>query len=104
MPALAQGVGSAEGPAFEGLQGRKPRSAGEALVMLGAAMGIAGRAGTRAAGSWAVAVAASASGRRSERSRRGPDGVRGLGYDATDAWRRRWAQQGRRRGRGPTAV
>jgi hypothetical protein len=45
MPALAQEIGLAVGPAFEGLQGRKPRSAGRAVVMPGAAMGLRGAAG-----------------------------------------------------------
>ena len=40
MPALAWEVGPAEGPASEGLQGRKPRSAGRELVQMGAAMEI----------------------------------------------------------------
>lgn len=71
MPALAHGVGLAEGPAFEGLQGRKPRSAGRALDMLGAAMGIAPDLVARAVRSWGPTAVAIAIERRSERWQRG---------------------------------
>jgi hypothetical protein len=60
MPAIAHEVALAGGPASEGLQGRKPRSAGRALVERGAAMGIASGAGTRAMGAGAAAGTASA--------------------------------------------
>jgi hypothetical protein len=58
MPALALEIGLAAGPAFEGVQGRKPRSAGRAVVMPGAAMGIAWRRGA-----WTVRLRVEAVGR-----------------------------------------
>jgi len=48
MPAPAHADGSGCGPASGSLQGRKPRSAGGALVMLDAAMGISPGAGVAA--------------------------------------------------------
>jgi hypothetical protein len=45
MPALAQEVGQAGGPASGSLQGKKPRSAGRARRKRDAAMGIAADAG-----------------------------------------------------------
>lgn len=88
MPALTHAVGSAEGPASEGLQGRKPRSACRAPGMLGVAMGIAPSVGAWTVRALAMEAATSTRRMRLKRSRHGPDGARGLGSDEAGARRR----------------
>jgi len=65
MPGLAQQGGPAEGSASDSLQGRKPRSAAQALVQTSAAMGVSSGAGRHDGSAHTIAAAARA-------HRRGP--------------------------------